>query len=43
MDIDKMFKLPALPAGGTKRKFPDAPTEGMLHPSLSGVKRADKE
>ncbi|RSH89598.1 hypothetical protein EHS25_002149 [Saitozyma podzolica] len=30
MDIDKMFKLPALPAGATKRKFPDAPTEEAL-------------
>lgn len=29
-----MFKLPALPAGATKRKFPDAPTEGMPHFSV---------
>ncbi|OCF34946.1 beta-catenin-like protein 1 [Kwoniella heveanensis CBS 569] len=31
MDIDKMFKLPALPASGNlKRKMPDAPTQEML-------------
>jgi len=29
MDVDKMFKLPALPSGaGNKRKFPDAPAPG---------------
>jgi len=29
MDVDKMFKLPALPASaGQKRKFTDAPTPG---------------
>ncbi|WWC85502.1 uncharacterized protein L201_000366 [Kwoniella dendrophila CBS 6074] len=31
MDIDKMFKLPSLPASaGNKRKMPDAPTPEML-------------
>jgi hypothetical protein len=32
MDIDKMFKLPALPAagGGNKRKMGSAPSEGMF-------------
>ncbi|WVW81453.1 hypothetical protein I302_103447 [Kwoniella bestiolae CBS 10118] len=31
MDIDKMFKLPSLPASaGQKRKMPDAPTPEML-------------
>ncbi|KAK1921422.1 Catenin-beta-like protein [Papiliotrema laurentii] len=31
MDVDKMFKLPALPASaGQKRKMPDAPTPEML-------------
>jgi hypothetical protein len=30
MDVDKMFKLPALPSGaGNKRKFPDAPAPGQ--------------
>ena len=29
MDVDKMFKLPALPASaGQKRKFTDAPSPG---------------
>lgn len=29
MDVDKLFKLPALPASaGQKRKFADAPTPG---------------
>lgn len=29
MDVDKMFKLPSLPASaGMKRKMPDAPTPG---------------
>ncbi|KIK06662.1 hypothetical protein K443DRAFT_88620 [Laccaria amethystina LaAM-08-1] len=30
MDIDKLFKVPKLPAGGNKRKFPDNPTPEML-------------
>lgn len=31
MDVDKMFKLPALPSGaGNKRKFPDAPAPGQF-------------
>ncbi|WWC67148.1 uncharacterized protein I206_101055 [Kwoniella pini CBS 10737] len=31
MDVDKMFKLPSLPASaGQKRKMPDAPTPEML-------------
>jgi beta-catenin-like protein 1 len=30
MDIDKLFKVPKLPAGGNKRKMPDNPTPEML-------------
>ncbi|CAA7259804.1 unnamed protein product [Cyclocybe aegerita] len=30
MDIDKMFKVPKLPTGGTKRKLPENPTPEML-------------
>lgn len=31
MDIDKMFKLPALPSGGNKRKMGDLPNPGTCH------------
>lgn len=34
MDIDKMFKLPAMPAGGMKRKMPNAPTPGMYRSDI---------
>ncbi|KAM5540507.1 hypothetical protein V8D89_005965 [Ganoderma adspersum] len=30
MDIDKLFKVPKLPAGGNKRRLPDNPTPEML-------------
>ncbi|KAF8897577.1 Catenin-beta-like protein [Infundibulicybe gibba] len=30
MDIDKLFKVPKLPAGGMKRNLPDNPTPSML-------------
>ncbi|KAI0677614.1 Catenin-beta-like protein [Trametes maxima] len=30
MDIDKLFKVPKLPAGGNKRRMPDNPTPEML-------------
>ncbi|KAF9485315.1 DUF1716-domain-containing protein [Pholiota conissans] len=30
MDIDKLFKVPKLPVGGSKRKLPDNPTPEML-------------
>ncbi|KAJ7591031.1 Catenin-beta-like protein [Mycena floridula] len=30
MDIDKLFKVPKLPAGGNKRKLPDNPTPEVL-------------
>ncbi|KAL1946803.1 hypothetical protein VTO73DRAFT_14907 [Trametes versicolor] len=30
MDIDKLFKMPKLPAGGNKRRMPDNPTPEML-------------
>ncbi|KAI0068752.1 DUF1716-domain-containing protein [Artomyces pyxidatus] len=30
MDIDKLFKMPKLPAGANKRRMPDAPTPEML-------------
>ncbi|KAK1236628.1 hypothetical protein PQX77_000180 [Marasmius sp. AFHP31] len=30
MDIDKLFKTPKYPVGGTKRKMPDNPTPEML-------------
>ncbi|TFY82710.1 hypothetical protein EWM64_g1309 [Hericium alpestre] len=30
MDIDKLFKVPKLPSGSTKRRMPDAPTPEML-------------
>ncbi|KAI0089316.1 DUF1716-domain-containing protein [Irpex rosettiformis] len=30
MDIDKLFKVPKLPGGGSKRRMPDNPTPEML-------------
>ncbi|KAG8893800.1 hypothetical protein FRB99_001700, partial [Tulasnella sp. 403] len=30
MDIDKLFKMPKLPAGGNKRRMPETPTPEML-------------
>ncbi|KAK4683965.1 beta-catenin-like protein 1, partial [Tremellales sp. Uapishka_1] len=30
MDVDKMFKLPALPVGGQKRKYTETPSADML-------------
>ncbi|KAG6866475.1 hypothetical protein C0991_003993 [Blastosporella zonata] len=43
MDIDNLFKVPKLPAGGNKRKMPDNPTPEMLKKMRTGVVPPERE
>ncbi|KAI9063252.1 DUF1716-domain-containing protein [Trametes sanguinea] len=41
MDIDKLFKVPKLPAGSNKRRLPDNPTPEMLKRMRMDTEEAD--